>query len=299
MKNKQKPRGMKHKIREEKKREQRIGLAVTVAILIVIGSVSGFLINSMLNQPSTNQTTSSASQPKAAIVDQLSLTAPNQTFRQTATNTLTTAGYTVDYYPGEKVTVEFYRNLPTHAHSLIVLRAHSALCDPTGYPLALFTSQNYSNTKYVGEQLTDRVIPVGYSPEDFIRGERYFGVTPNFVKQDMKGTFHNTTIIMMGCNGLTYNYMAQAFIEKGAKVYISWNGTVSASHTDQATTQLLECLITKKQTIKQAVTQTMKEVGSDLEYESILQYYPDTLVDNYIIPNIASNLTLNDATISG
>jgi len=114
VKNKQKPRGIKHKIHEEKKREQRIRLTVTAAILIIAISVSGFLINSMLNQPSTNQTTSNASQPKAAIVDHLSLTAPNQTFIETATNTLKQAGYTVDYYSGENITVEFYRNLPTH-----------------------------------------------------------------------------------------------------------------------------------------------------------------------------------------
>jgi hypothetical protein len=93
--------------------------------------------------------------------------------------------------------------------------------------------------------------------------------------------------------------MAEAFIEKGAKVYISWNGSVSASHRDQATTQLLKHLITEKQTIKQAVTETMKEVGSDPAHGSILQYYPDTLADNYVMPNITSNLILNDAAISG
>jgi len=67
----------------------------------------------------------------------------------------------------------------------------------------------------------------------------------------MKGTFQNTTIIMMGCNGLTYPYMAQAFIGKGVKVYISWDLAVSASHTDKATIHLLQRLITEKQTIKQ------------------------------------------------
>ena len=67
----------------------------------------------------------------------------------------------------------------------------------------------------------------------------------------MKETFQNTTIIMMGCNGLTYPYMAQAFIGKGVKVYISWDLAVSASHTDKATIHLLQRLITEKQTIKQ------------------------------------------------
>lgn len=73
-----KPRGMKHRIREGKKREERIGSFVIVAILIAIISVFGFFIHSMLTSPSPQkQETSSTSEPRAAIVDQLSLTAPN------------------------------------------------------------------------------------------------------------------------------------------------------------------------------------------------------------------------------
>ena len=67
----------------------------------------------------------------------------------------------------------------------------------------------------------------------------------------------------------------------------------------QATTQLLKHLITEKQTIKQAVENTKSEVGSDPVDGSILLYYPNILVDNYIIPNVASNLILSDVAISG
>ncbi len=271
MKNKKKPRGVKHKIREEKKREQCIGLAVTVAILIIIVSVSGFLINSMLNQPSTNQTNSNASQPKAAIIDHLSLTMPNQTFIETATSTLKKAGYTVDYYSGEEVMVGFYRSLPTHGYSIITLRVHSVVIEGSR-SLCLFTSESYSKTKYIHEQITDRIVHVAPRPGYDVPS--YFGISPEFVRHSMNGRFENTIIIMMGCNGLTYADMAKAFMEKGAKVYISWNQPVSASHTDTATTQLLKHLLTEKQTIEQAVTETMKEVGPDPTYKSLLIYYP-------------------------
>ncbi len=36
------------------------------------------------------------------------------------------AGYDVDYYKGEDVTVELYRSLPSFGYKLIVLRVHSA-----------------------------------------------------------------------------------------------------------------------------------------------------------------------------
>jgi hypothetical protein len=205
----------------------------------------------------------------------------------------------VDYYSGEDVTVEFYRNLPTHGYSLIVLRVHSGLMEGKYPPLCLFTSEPYSPWEYSLEQFYDRVTSVAYSEEEAEKGIAYFGITPKFVQYDMKGTFQNAIIIMMGCNGLTYTEMARAFTEeKGAKVYISWNLAVSASHTDQATIQLLEHLITERQKIKQAVTETMNEVGPDPVDESILLYYPTTPeTENYVIPEPKINLTTNIAEI--
>src|SRR3990172_2975137 len=61
----------------------------------------------------------------AVIVDQLSLTAPGPEFVRAATATLERAGYEVDYFPGEQVTVDLYRGLPKRGYDLIVLRAHS------------------------------------------------------------------------------------------------------------------------------------------------------------------------------
>jgi len=275
MKDRKKPEGTKARVQASKKRVQHIGTAITLTIFIAIVAISSFLIYSYLN-PSPNQTinpdqtNNQPSQLKAAIVDHLSLTAPNQTFKETATNTLKQAGYTVDYYLGEKATIEFYRNLPTHDYGMIILRVHSGLYLGAQPPLGIFTSEPYSKTRYIYEQLTDKVVSVYYSWE----GPRYFGITPAFVKSSMNGRFENTVIVMMGCNGLTYTEMAEAFIEKGAKVYISWNKPVSASHTDQATSHLLQHFLIEKQTLKEAVRETFKEVGQDPEYESLLVYYP-------------------------
>lgn len=267
MKGKKKPKGTKARVQAYKKRSAYIAAAIAVAVLVIIIAVSSFFVYSFLDS-SPNQTNNPTYQFKAAIVDHLSLSAPNQTFIQSATNILKQAGYTVNYYPGEEVTVEFYRNLPTHGYGLVILRVHSA---GDGW---LFTSEPYSTSKYVHEQLTDRIGLVTYSLEDAERGIGYLGMGPMFVKSSMNRRFENTTVIMMGCNGLTYTSMAEAFIEKGAKVYISWSGSVLASHTDTATIHLLQHLITEKQAIKQAVTETMKEVGPDPEYKSPLIYYP-------------------------
>jgi hypothetical protein len=102
----------------------------------------------------------------------------------------------------------------------------------------------------------------------------YFGIPNKFVQQCMNGRFKNTMIIAMGCDGLAGTEMASAFVEKGAEVYISWNGSVSVSHTDTATTQLLQHLVTDGQTIRQAVENTIKEVGPDPGFNNTLEYYP-------------------------
>jgi len=286
MKDRKKQRGMKAEIRASKKRSEYMATVVVVAILVAIIAIASFLIYSYLN-PSSNQT--STTQLKAAIVDHLSLTAPNQTFIQTARNMLETANYTVDYYPRDNVSVEFYRNLPKQGYSLMILRVHSTFKDES---VVLFTSERYSTKEYREEQMFDRLGAVAYTVEEAKQGIVYFGIMPSFVEHSMKGRFNNAVIVMMGCDGLKYTSMAEAFVQKGARVYISWNGPVSASHTDQATTQLLEHLITEKQAIKQAVTETMKEVGPDPVDESILIYYPTTSeAENYVIPEPKSNLT--------
>jgi len=278
MKAKKKPSEMKHRIREDRKRKERIALAAAASITIIL--ISSFLVNSMLNQPSTNQPVSSTSEHKAAIVDHLSLTCPNQTFIETATNTLKQAGYAVDCYPTEEVTVDFYRNLPAHGYKIIVLRAHSsAIVEGKKGPVSLFTSERVDRTKYVYEQLTDQLVEVAFSREEKEKGITYFGIFPPFVTQSMKGRFQNTIIIMMGCEGLDNPLMAKAFVEKGARVYISWNQQVSAGHTDLATTHLLQHLLIEKRTVKQAIQETYKEVGPDPAYNSLLIAYPIEALD--------------------
>jgi hypothetical protein len=252
------------KVRIRAKTKRRIAI---VSFLVVFVAGLSFLAYRQ------NLTISPPSGLRAAIVDQLSLTAPNQTFADMATAMLKQAGYAVDYYPGETVTVDCYRNLASLGYSIILLRVHCGY-SPDRKTISFFTSEVYSASEYSIDQLA------GYLHDDFFvypppNGEPgYFSITPSFVKNAMNGRFNGTTIIMMGCYGLLYPVMAQSFIEKGAKVYISWNGSVAADHTDQATIDLLQRLIVEKQPVAEAVKDTVEAVGEDPEYNSTLTYYP-------------------------
>jgi hypothetical protein len=227
-----------------------------------------------------NQTASSNSNieslPKAAIVDHLSLSQPNETFIEEATALLNEAGFLVDYYEGESVTVEFYRNLPKYDYKLVILRVHSASYasyTPEQRVLDFFTSEPYSTSRYVGEQLNDRIRRVAFAPYE--EGDpAYFGITSKFVRSSMKGEFNNAMVMMMGCDGLKYDDMAEAFVEKGAEVYVGWNRLVSAPHTDQITIDLLRRFLIEEQTIEEAIAGAMNKLGADPKYESVLAHYP-------------------------
>lgn len=281
---KKKPFGIKAEVRAERARERRLTAAIALLFIMLLVTFCIYpYISSFLNSPQ-EQVGGHSGELKAAIIDQVSLTFPNETFTQTALEMLEQKNYRVDYYSGEKVTVDFYRKLPTYGYQVIILRVHSSAVEPQGKeyteaPVCLFTSESYSTSSHVVEQLNDELMIASYSMS---QPELCFAITPAYVESCMEGRFQNTTVVMMGCEGLSNNRMAEAFIANGAKTYISWNGSVSSSFTDEATIQLLQHLITENQTINQAVEDTMREVGPDPTFNSQLSYYPSGAGEQYV-----------------
>ena len=245
-------------------------LAVVAAFAIAL--IAGYFLLSALDQGSEV--------PSAVIVDQLSVGVPEPPFARSVTDQLEAAGYTVDYYPGEEVTVDFYRQLPTLGYDLILLRAHSGLIqggEREGEAF-LFTSEPYNNQKHTEDLSEQRLLSATYS-RDSLSSElsdipRFFGIVPDFIKSSMTGTFDGATIVLMGCNGLTSSTMAAAFVERGAKAIVSWDDLVTGDHTDAATDRLLELLLQGGLPLGEAVAQTAAEVGPDPWYGSELRFYP-------------------------
>jgi len=250
----------------------RTAAVVVVGVVLLSACVAAGLVLSGL-------TGGGPSGPKAAIVDQLSLTQPGPDFVESATGLLEQAGYAVDYFPGEQVTVDFYRNLPTHDYDLIILRVHSAITTErdaeTGQKtekeyVGLFTGEPYNPNKYPQEQI-ERLGKAEY----YEGAPPLFGIAPDFITYSMRGRFDETLIVMMGCDGLRSQETAQAFLDKGASAFVSWSRSVSASHTDAATQRLLEKLLIEGLPVADAVAQTAAEVGPDPVYEAKLRVLPD------------------------
>jgi hypothetical protein len=220
--------------------------------------------------------------PRAAIVDQLAITDPDPQFIAAATDRLKAAGYRVDYYPAQAVTVNLYRDLPQRGYSFVILRSHSSGSLPvrdaaTGIvkntpSVGLFTNEEYSQGKHLAYQYAHVVTRDLYDDRDIPWA--YFGITPEFIRSAARGQFPGATVILMGCDGLAADDLAQAFIAKGATDFVSWNAAVSAEHTDAATEKLLEHLLDERLAPREAVARTMDEVGPDPSFGSHLLAYP-------------------------
>src|SRR4030067_2555141 len=117
-------------------------------ILAVLFLSLNLLACSSLHQPPQTTVPEKTHTPRAAIVDHLSISHPNQAFVKECSEILKKAGYAVDYYKGEEVTVEFYRNLPALEYDVIVFRVHSAYIHKY-LSLSMFTSEPYSKERYV------------------------------------------------------------------------------------------------------------------------------------------------------
>ncbi len=281
-------------------RRRKILTVASIAGAAIVVAAAALAATHTINDPPS----------RAAIVDQLSLTVPNPSFVTEATGLLEETGYTVDYYPGEEVSVELFRSLPSLGYDFVLLRVHSARREePTGKTdeAVLFTAEMIdldvydvvgvppvaataiAEAKLQGAQgpaayLTlaqlspgelAHVSPVYYDPGS---GELpFFGLRPSFIEHDTRGTFDSeATLVLMGCDGLRSSDLGQAFLSRGAGTFVSWDRAVSAPHTDAATLRLLELLLVEGRPIAEAVDATMNEVGADPASGSRLSYLTST-----------------------
>lgn len=237
---------------------RRVFLAVGVAICAVAAFVAAVLATGGDGGP-----------PRAIIVDQLSLSQPNPQFAEEATALLERAGYEVVYVPGEQVTVELYRRLPTYGYDIVLLRTHAGRRIDDGKLTDyahLFTGEPYSTSRYVDEQRDGYLRVVAYDEAAIEADETFFGIPESFVSEHMLGDFDGATAVLMGCDVLRASALADAFVERGAGAVVGWDDQVSASHTDAATLAMLRGVIDEGLSVEAATTAAASELGPDPYY---------------------------------
>ncbi len=272
----------KAKARKQTKGKPTKGGSLWYAWLLIAIGVAGIVIF-IRTVPMSQSSPNHAGNTTAAIIDQLSASfQKNEQFTANVTRELEGYGFDVDVYQGGNITVDFYRQLPTYGYKLIVFRAHSGILEQDGEVVprtVLFTNEEYSESRYALEQVYGQLTMGGACQGC----PMMFGITPEFVRAqgvvgqatDMEGRFDDTVIIMMGCSGIALPDLAQAFIDKGASIYLAWDRSVELYYVDEATPHLVNQLCSGDLTIREAVRNTMDVMGPDPNHGAELQFYYD------------------------
>jgi len=231
-----------------------------------------------------NSTSSPDKQPRqlAAIIDQLHDSIPNESSQQKALEYLESAGYDVDVYTTEDITVDFYKKLPSMNYKFIYIRTHSfeiARLEDNTY---LFTGEKYDVNKHIEEQLFGQVakgLPLNIQAfaeiqksDELVEDNTYFVVGSKFVDELMVGKFPQTVIIIGGCESVRKHDLAKSLISRGASAVVGWDRTISSLENDLVMLALLEEVLINKTGFYDAIPSVMQEFGSDLQYSSMLQH---------------------------
>jgi hypothetical protein len=241
----------------------KVGL-IAIASCLLILSISFFLWTSSTTSPKPAQQTT-VEVPKAAILDGVYAGSQDLAYEQSLTNYLSTAGYRVDVFRGENVTIDLLRNVG--GYKVLILRLHSAIDSDVGF-LYLFSGEKYIQSKYVQEQLSGAV-------REAITFDNvsYFAINAVFLGENNATGLKGSTIILMGCNGTGSSYSIQRLLDRGVNVYIAWSGYVDLSYSDETTLALVKALYMEKSSVQAAVEEAMKEAGTEPGYNSVLECY--------------------------
>ncbi|MGA3192580.1 MAG: hypothetical protein ABSD73_08745 [Candidatus Bathyarchaeia archaeon] len=244
-------------------RKLKVALVAAASIMLIL-SISLFLWTSSTTSPQPAQQTT-IEVPKAAILDALYAGSQDLAYEQSLTNYLSIAGYRVDVFRGENVTIDLLRNVG--GYKVLILRLHSAIGSGGGF-LYLFSGEKYTQSKYVQEQLSGAV-------REAITFDNvsYFAINAVFLGGNNPTGLKDSTIILMGCNGTGSSYSIQRLLDRGVKAYIAWTGYVDLPYSDETTLALVKALYLERSSVQAAVEEAMKEAGTEPLYTSVLECY--------------------------
>ena len=214
----------------------------------------------------------------AVIIDQLNKSESASSFSTQLIPVLEDYGFDVDLYGGSEVTVDLYLYLFNRGYKLIILRSHSGLLSKDEQLTSgtwLFTNEPHHQLKYIDKRLQERIVKARTADDQ----PWVFAVGADFIAQSVDRMFDNSVVIAMGCYSLYHADLAEAFLERGARAYIGWDGNVSQDYTDRATAKLLDCLCRQKLTIRDSIETVMLEIGPEEPYNSQLSLYPGAVKD--------------------
>lgn len=137
------------------------------------------------------------------------------------------AGYTVDYYKDENVTINLLKKLDDEGYRVVYINSHGFV-DSRGY-FILFINEKIDSEKMNLYQDDIREGRIGYLEVGSLAG--YLYVTPHFFLFYGKDyLFSGALIFIDACYSGNNTSLADVFLSLGAQCFIGWNGPVNVIH---------------------------------------------------------------------
>jgi len=191
------------------------------------------------------------------------------------------AGYDVDLYTTEDITIDFYKELPEMDYEFILFRTHSLAIYGKNPSEWIFSGEKYSNKVHISETLAGQLspgVPFIVTEDQTITysealSERHFMIGPKFIDESMVGQFPGSVIILGGCETMPHELLAEALVKRGASSVIGWNELINSSKNDRVMTSLLQEMLVNGLTIDEAIDLTMEDIKKDKKSSLRLKHY--------------------------
>jgi len=241
-----------------KRRRRRAIYAIFFLVFVIL--VTAYLLQAFgENKPSGEEHVK-----RAAILDGLSLDYPNSSFIDSAKRILEHAGFMVEVYSGDNVTLNLLQKLAAGDYRLIIFRVHGGRIRQ---PIGLFIG---------GGLFIERCSPDSHRKDIesgyILLGRPYFSnatycvIPPHYILDKLRGDFKKTVIIAMSCFTGDDEVLADAFFKRGAEAYIGFKGKVSPPYIDAFTMRLLRKIYVEGLPLEDAFAEVKEELGSDPRY---------------------------------
>jgi len=255
----------------------KVGLPALIGIIILVVVSINFELSF-----TENENASFTEIHKAAIIDQLHNDIANENYQKMLTEYLETAGYEVDLYTTDAITVNFYKRLPAMNYEFIVIRSHALGPGVIEDSATLFTGEKYAEDKHLQEQLSGLVgIGIPFRPsyveqlggQELFSEDRYFVLGSKLIDEKMIGSFPGSTIILGGCDTQEENLLANSLLGRGASEIVGWNGLITARDNDVIILELLEEVLVNDVAMDEAIQLVMKNHEGTIRTPATLEYY--------------------------
>lgn len=206
----------------------------------------------------------------ALVADSLAEDYPNPGLIDHIARVLREAGYRVEVYYNESVSMELYSRLT--GYDVVILRIHGGKAVYRGPDgglhriNGLFTGLPWREEyePYRASWVATRAFPYGSN-------RAYLAVLPRFFEERLVGRFRpGSVVVVASCYSLYTRDIADALAEKGLSGFIGWRGPVTVEYMDRALRLLVDKVFLENKTWEEAVGEVNRLLGPDPYYHQYL-----------------------------